>query len=470
MSDAPLRLVPSPPKPMTVGEFNRTVKSALEERFTSVWIEGEITSPKTMPSGHVYFDLKDEHEEARVSCAMWKGNVQRSRARLVHGERVQLHGKPGLFVSRGQFQFIAEIATPSGAGEAAARLAALKEKLRAEGLFDESRKRSLPRFPRAIGVVTSGNGAAFHDIVREATRRWPVRVVLSAAQVQGANAPEAIVRALSHLQRARWIEVIIIGRGGGASEDLAAFNDERVARAIAACGVPIVSAVGHDIDHTIADLVADQRAATPTQAAAYCTPDRTEVLQRLSADRNRLHRAVLLKTRTLGHALAIARLPDLRHALGEYRQRVDDTLRRAEDTLTECLHSSRLRLGELEKKLSFFHPRARLAADRATLDGLVRRLEKALGRELERKTVRVSALRERLTPAVTQHLGRRGNGLGLAAARLDALSPVKILARGYSVTLHDGHAVVSSRQIHPNAVITVKLHDGELVARVEQTR
>ncbi|MEZ4409184.1 MAG: exodeoxyribonuclease VII large subunit [Polyangiales bacterium] len=470
MSEASLRLVPSPPKPLTVAELNRTVKSAVEERFPSLWVEGEIAAVKVMSSGHVYFDLKDEREDARVSCAMWKGNAQRSKAHLAVGERVQLRGKPGLFVPRGQFQFIAEVAVPSGAGEAAARLAALKEKLRAEGLFDDARKRPLPRFPRAIGVVTSGTGAAFHDIVREATRRWPARIVLAPALVQGADAPASIVRALSHLQRAKWIEVIIVGRGGGASEDLAAFNDERVARAIADCRVPIVSAVGHDVDHTVADLVADQRAATPTQAAAYCTPDLNEVVDRIETARQRMRRAVLLKSRTLGNALARARPPDPRLKINEARQRIDDLLRRAEDALTERLRRCGQRLDRAEKALSSSHPKTRLASDRAALAALVARLQPAVTKALERRADRVEDLRARLAPAVTDRVESRAHALGLAAARLDALSPVKILARGYAVALREGRALTSSSQVAPGEVITVRLHEGEVDARVERAR
>ena len=199
--------------------------------------------------------------------------MSRTRVTIRDGERIQLRARASLYPARGSFQLIVDTVLPRGRGSAAAALEALKRKLAAEGLFAPERKRRLPRFPNAIGVVTSLAGAAFSDICRVAHRRWPVRIVIAPTTVQGADAAARIVAALGAVQRVRGIDVVIVGRGGGASDDLIAFNDERVARAIAACRVPVVSAIGHEIDHTLADLVADVRASTPSNAAELCVPE-----------------------------------------------------------------------------------------------------------------------------------------------------------------------------------------------------
>ncbi len=458
-------------RPMTVAELNRTVKASVEERFSTLWVEGEITAIKVSAgTGHVYFDLKDEREEARLACVMWKGNAARSRARLANGERVQLKGKASLYVPRGQFQFTADLAVPAGAGAAAAALAALKERLREEGLFAPERKRALPRFPRTVGVVTSASGAAFGDICRALHQRWPARIVLAPTLVQGADAPAQIVKALAAIQRVRRLDVVIVGRGGGASEDLAAFNDERVARAIAACRVPVVSAVGHEVDHTVADLVADRRASTPTMAAELCTPVWTEERERLDVFRARLGRAVLLKARTLSLALKKRQPRDPRRRLDEARQRLDELLRRAEDALRDRIAAHATTLHEAEKTLASAHPQARLAADAATLEGLSRRLAPAVQRIAERRAQRLSDLDARLQRAVTRRLDLQKQRLGLAAGRLDALSPVAILARGYGVVLREGRALTHASDASPGETITVRLHEGELDARVETVR
>ncbi len=471
MSEATLRVVQAPPKAMSVGELNRTVKAMVEDTLPTVWVEGEITAVKVSAgAGHVYFDLKDDREDARVSCVMWKGNAQKARAKLANGERVQLKGKPGLYIPRGQFQFVADLAVPAGAGAAAAALAALKARLQIEGLFAPERKRPLPRFPRAIGVVTSGSGAAFQDICREAHRRWPVRIVLASTLVQGADAPAQIVRAIERIQRVRGIDVVIVGRGGGASEDLAAFNDERVARAIAACPIPVVSAVGHEVDFTVADLVADTRAATPTMAATLCLPDWAEERDRVATLQQRLRRALLLKVRTLRVDLQRRSVRDPRRLLGDLRQRADDLTRRLADAAQGRVDSRRSLLDRADRALRDAHPRTRLASHRATLEGLRARLGPAARRTDERTTARVMDLEARLTAAMQARVTTPGHALGALAGRMHALSPVAILARGYGVVLHKGRALTTAAEVAAGDVLTVRLHCGEIDARVEDVR
>jgi exodeoxyribonuclease VII large subunit len=465
----PVRAVQGP-KPMTVGELNKAVKNSVEERFAQLWVIGEITAFKPAASGHVYFDLKDDQDEARIACVAFRSVVQRTQARLANGERVILRGKPSLYVPRGQFQFTVEAAMPAGAGAAAAALAALKAKLQLEGLFAPERKRPLPRYPRCIGVVTSASGAAFHDIARAVHQRWPARIVLAPTLVQGAEAPAQIVKALQAIQRVRGLHVVILGRGGGASEDLAAFNDERVARAIAACRVPVVSAVGHEVDHTVADLVADRRASTPTMAAEFCTPVWSEERERIDALRQRLRRAALAKTRELRLALTRKAPRDPRRRLHDARLRLDDLTRRGEDALRAKIRDQRSTFERLQRHLAGAHPKARVAADATTLAALDARLAPALTRLVERRTQRLHDLEARLRRrglTLTEHPRQK---LGLAAGRLDALSPVAILARGYGVVLRDGKALTHAGDAAVGEVVTVRLHEGELDARVESVR
>lgn len=465
-----LRPVAAAPKPMSVSDFNRAARETLEQRFAaSVWVEGEISSAKLVASGHLYFELKDEREDARLACVMWKGNLARARAKMTVGEKILLRGKPTIYNSRGTFQFVGDTATAAGAGAAAAAFEALKERLRAEGLFEDGRKRALPRYPRVIGVVTSPSGAALQDVLKEVFRRWPVRVIVSPTLVQGAEAPAQIARAIALVQRVRGLDVLIVGRGGGASEDLAAFNDERVARAIAGCRVPVVSAVGHQVDHTLADLVADLRAATPTAAATLCTPVLDEERDRLEDFRRRLRSALSGRINALALRLHRLQPRDPRRALADRRQRLDLLLERAEDALRRRLAAQRRALAQADVSLAGSHPRVRLAQDRAKLDRLHARMAPVMRRQHALRVQQFNDRSGRLERGVRKVLERRGHALGLKASRLDALSPVKILARGYGVALHDGRALVDAALVSPGDSIHLRLDRGTLDATVTAT-
>ena len=431
-----LRPVATAPKPLSVSEFNRTARETLEQRFAaSVWIEGEISSAKLVASGHLYFELKDEREDARLTCVMWKGSLAKAKAKMTVGEKILLRGKPSIYSPRGQFQFVGDSSTTAGAGAAAAALEALKEKLGAEGLFADERKRPLPKYPRVIGVVTSPSGAALPDILTEIFRRWPVRVVVAPTLVQGAEAPVQIARAIALIQRVRPVEVVIIGRGGGASEDLAAFNDERVARAIAGCRVPVVSAVGHQVDYTLADLVADLRAATPTAAATLCTPVLDDERDRLEDFRRRLRGALTGKISALNLRLHRLQPKDPRRALAEKRQRLDLLLERAEDALRKRLVAQRRALAQADVSLASNHPRVRLANHRAALARLTARMLPAVQRRTERHTLTLRDLRGRLDRSARKILERRGNALGLAAVYERRDTPPGALAATIACTL-----------------------------------
>ncbi|HEX9298425.1 MAG TPA: exodeoxyribonuclease VII large subunit, partial [Polyangiaceae bacterium] len=251
----------------SVADLDRRLKRAVEGASIAVWVEGEVSNAKPAPSGHVYFCLKDEREDAIIECVMYRSAPVRARRLIVDGARVQLRGRATVWAPRGRLQFIGDVARPAGRGALLEALENLKNRLWAEGLFAPDRKRPLPSHPALIGVVTSASGAAIHDIAKVAFRRGGARIVLSATVVQGQNAAMRVIHALDRLERLPDLDVIIVGRGGGSSDDLMVFNEEAVVRRVAACRVPVVSAVGHEVDITLTDLAADARAATPSQAA-----------------------------------------------------------------------------------------------------------------------------------------------------------------------------------------------------------
>ncbi|MEI8256024.1 MAG: exodeoxyribonuclease VII large subunit [Deltaproteobacteria bacterium] len=473
MPDPSIRVVvPEHAKAISVGEFNRIVKGSLEERFPSVWIGGEIASCKIAASGHAYFDLKDEREEARVSCCLFRAQMARVRANIRDGERVIVRARASLYPARGSFQLIVDTMLPAGAGSAAAALDALKRKLEAEGLFAPERKRRLPRFPRVLGVVTSQQGAAFGDICRVAHHRWPVRIVLAPTLVQGADAPAKIVAAIQAIQRVKGLDVLIVGRGGGSSEDLSAFNDERVARAIAACRVPVISAVGHEVDHTIADLVADRRAATPSNAAEIALPEQAAVQAEFDAVTARLEHTARggVNQRRVALARLEKRLGDPRRVTDEVTQRFDDALARMREALRRKLTAGRRTLDDVQGRLKGAHPRTRLARDRGLLEGLAYRLGPASRRLIEARRRAVQDGRARLTPALRARLTANRAALGTQAARLDALSPLAILARGYSIALAGGRVLIDATQVDLGDTVRVRLHRGEIDAEVSAVR
>jgi exodeoxyribonuclease VII large subunit len=380
---------------------------------------------------------------------MFRNDARRSKAKLENGSRVKLLGQVSLFTPRGSYQLIARIALPEGLGELHANFERVRLKLEAEGLLAPERKRALPHLPRVLGVVTSRSGAALHDIVQIANTRCPVRIVVSPCQVQGNDAPASIVRALKLLQRVPHVDVIIVGRGGGASEDLIAFNDERVARAIAACAVPVVSAVGHEVDITIADLVADVRAATPSNAAELTVPERRILHGELRTAHRSLQRAIEVR---LGRArLRLERssqqLREPRAALGRGRARLNSlhtALARAEHRRVQ---RDRARMSKLVERLSRCDPRRALAANRT--------------RWIELHTS-LMRLGKPLCQSSRAELARR-------IAQLDALSPLRSLARGYAIALHEptGKALLRASDARSGDVLQLRLHEGELKTRVE---
>jgi exodeoxyribonuclease VII large subunit len=432
-----------------VGQLNRLVRLLLEEKFAEVWVQGELSDVNHAGSGHVYFTLNDERESAQVRCVMFRSDARRAKAKLQDGARVRLRGTLSLFEPRGGYQLIARIALPDGLGELHAQFEAVRKKLEAQGLFAQERKRKLPKLPRVLGVVTSESGAALHDIVRVARGRCAVRIVVSPCLVQGPNAPRSIEVALKDLQRLRELDVVIVGRGGGSAEDLFAFNDERVARAIAGCRVPVVSAVGHEVDVTIADLVADVRAATPSNAAELCVPDRRALLGELAAHRRALERA--LEVRVARARLRLdrgqRRLRDPRARLRDGRAELENARAAMLAALRAQLRGERRGLAHVLERLARRDPRLHCAHDRARLHELRGRLRAQGGQ-----------------------LGARARArLGEQTARLHALSPLAVLSRGYAIALHErsGRALLRADDARAGDALQLRLSEGQLRVRVE---
>jgi exodeoxyribonuclease VII large subunit len=435
------------PRVYRVAELDRRLKLVVEKSTEGVHVEGEISGLRVVASGHGYFTLKDEREEACIDCVMYRTAPPRARKLLADGARVVLIGRVTLYVPRGRLQLVVDDARPAGRGALLEALERLKEKLAAEGLFAPGRKRPLPTDPRVIGVVTSGDGAAIHDIVKVAFRRGGLRILLARAPVQGASAAQRMARALAMLSRVPEVEAIVLGRGGGSAEDLAAFNDEVLVRQVVACRVPVVSAVGHEIDVTLTDLAADARAATPSQAAEMLVPDgaaRKATLAHLAA---RMRRA-------MSHRIAERRaeldrrrsaLGSPERALAERQQHVDELGSRLRAAALRAIVRRRAELSRSEQRLASRHPRAVLAHARAAL----------------------GPLEVRLTAAARRRLQSARRSVAHLCASLDALSPLAVLGRGYAIaTDARGRAVRDAREVEVGAELTVRVDRGALAARV----
>ena len=404
--DAPLQGEPARTRrPLTVSELNAWVGALLEEGVPQVRVEGEISNLRRYPSGHTYFTLKDAN--AQVAAVLFRGNALSLRFRPADGAHVVVRGRVGLYQARGSYQIVVEGMEPAGLGALQRALEALRERLRAEGLFDAARKRPLPRLPRCIGIVTSPRGAALRDILRVIERRFDgLRIVVAPARVQGEGAGHDVAKALADLDRLGGIDVVIVARGGGSIEDLWAFNEEVVARAIASSRVPVISAVGHETDVTLADLVADLRAPTPSAAAEMVVLSRLELADRLSSLRARL------------------------------------------------ASSARFLLADARRRLE------RVRTDRALKDAAAR---------VREAIFRADDLAARLRAAASDRTRDGRHRLEGLAGRLQALSPLAVLSRGYAVCTDAGGAILrDARGVPPGAPVRVRLHRGRLVCEVKE--
>ena len=432
----------------SVSELNRLARQLLEQDLPRMWVSGEISNLARPASGHLYFSLKDER--AQIRCALFKGASRGLDFVPANGMQVLVRGRVSLYEPRGDYQLIADHLEAAGEGLLRRRLEELKQKLAAAGLFDADRKQPLPALPTSIGVITSPSGAAVRDILHILKRRFPaIPVIIYPVQVQGEQAKFDIARAFETATRRAECEVLILARGGGSLEDLWAFNEEIVAQAIAACPIPVVSGVGHEIDFTIADLVADVRAPTPSGAAELVVPDSRDWLRHLQALERR---AALASARTL--ATTHARQQQLAARLA--RCHPGYQLRQNAQRLDELRHQLSAALGN------------RLALDALRIDNALHRLQRVSPvMQLRLAAERITAIRQRLVAAIRVGLAADGSRLAVLSGRLQTVSPLSTLERGYALVLDAGGNVVrSAKQLKPGDEISARLADGIVKATV----
>ncbi|HEY0478617.1 MAG TPA: exodeoxyribonuclease VII large subunit [Kofleriaceae bacterium] len=434
-------------RPLGVAEVVRLAGRVLDG-LGLVWLEGEVTQVSQPASGHLYFGLRDAG--AVLSSVMWSREAGRMRFRIEAGQRLRVRGRLGVYDRDGKMQLYADFAEPAGLGAEALALEQLKARLAAEGIFAVERKRPLPRFPRRIGVVTSRSGAAIHDIIRTVQRRLPTPILIADAAVQGQSAPNQIVMGMAMVVRAG-VDVVIVGRGGGAATDLSAFNHERVVRTIARCPVPVISAVGHETDLSLADLAADARASTPTAAAELAVADGAALVDQLRKERRRLDR-------------------EIRHRLDRARQDLDHRTMALHARGERALAATRAELHALAHRLTGLHPRTRIFTRGAELAELARRLTAVHpASRLSRARHELDTLTARCDAAMRRGLEARRARLGQLGAHIAALSPLAVLDRGFAmVTRGDGTIVRDAAHLGPGERLRVRLATGSLGVIVEE--
>jgi exodeoxyribonuclease VII large subunit len=444
---APVRRV------LSVSELTASLRSVLEATFADVWVEGELSNVKVWTTGHLYFTLKDQR--AQMKGVMFRSALRYLRFTAQDGLHVVIRGHLSVYDPKGEYQILADHMEPRGHGALQLAFEQLKKRLAAEGLFEQARKRPLPALPRRIGIVTSIDGAALSDMVRVLRRRYPnAHLVIAPARVQGDGAAKDIARALRAIGRVEGVDVIIVGRGGGSLEDLWAFNEEAVARAVAAAPVPVISAVGHETDFTIADFVADLRAPTPSAAAEIVVRRKDEFAEHIDRLGERLEAAVMSRVRRLQRRVhlaetrpAFAGIPGRLVAAGRHVAELTSSLQQA---VSVGLARRDRRRQTLQRTLDRFDPGRRLAAVRATLVAQDARLASAMAGARHRAESRLRA----------------------TAAHLESLSPLGVLARGYAVCWTDDrqHIVRDATMVEPGDRVQVTLDRGELRCSVMEAR
>jgi exodeoxyribonuclease VII large subunit len=436
-------------KIFSVSELNAAIRAVLDEEFQDISVAGEISGLKLAASGHYYFTLKER--DAQVKCVAFRSAHRYWKFKPQDGLAVLARGRIDVYEARGEYQLLVESLEPQGFGALQLAFEQLKQKLAAEGLFDPARKRPLPRFPRRIGIVTSPRGAAIADMVHILSRRFPgIHVRLYPSLVQGEGAVEEVVRGIEYFSRTGWPDLVIVGRGGGSLEDLWTFNEEAVARAIAACTVPVISAVGHETDVTIADFVADLRAPTPSAAAELAVPNLEDIVDRIEAARAKAtqglrYRIAMLERRLRQQGIDRA-LGVLHRNVGRHLQRIDEQEYRLRERVRTAIDLRERERRGLEERLRHFDVRPRLAADR-------RRMDSAHTAMLE---------------TVRRRLALRRSDWEQARAKIEQLSPLKILERGYAIVSNEGGILKDAKSAPVGSSIHVRVAKGELDARVDK--
>jgi exodeoxyribonuclease VII large subunit len=425
------------------------LRTSIEAQFSDIWLEGELSNLRAPGSGHVYCTLKDKTSQIRA--VLFRSTAVRLRFALQEGLQVIVRGRLTVYEPRGEYQIVLDTVEPKGIGALQLAFEQLKERLAAEGLFDQDRKKSIPVFPRTVGVVTSLTGAAIRDILAVLRRRWPaLHILIAPVQVQGESAGRQIVEALAALNSLGFVDVIIVGRGGGSLEDLWSFNEENVVRAIAASHVPVVSAVGHEIDVTLADFVADLRAPTPSAAAEAVVPVLAETVERLLELKVRLGQVMLRHCVFERQRLeaGIRGVTDVRFRLQEAAQRTDDMENRLREMVQQLLTSGRERIHGVQRALSGLNPILVITQGLATVPQFSKRLEGQMGVLLAQHRYRIHA----------------------TLAQLNTLSPLAILGRGYSIlqTVPAGHILHRANDVGVGQELEAQLASGRLSCTVTQ--
>lgn len=433
-------------QPLTVSDLNKRVRSCLEGQFNLIWVQAEISNFKAHTSGHWYFSLKDS--KAQVSAVMFRGHNSRLKFRPENGMEVLIRGRITVYEPRGNYQLFCESIEPVGAGALQKEFEQLKAKLKKEGLFDMSKKRALPKLPKKVAVVTSPTGAAIRDILNVLERRFAgLEVLVVPTVVQGAAAAPKITKALKQVYQLNGIDTIIVGRGGGSIEDLWCFNDEKLARTIAESPVPIISAVGHEIDFTIADFVADLRAPTPSAAAEVVSANAQELLDKIEGLEQRLVRGVEQRINDLWQ-----HVDSLKRLLDDPKKGIEDAQARLSSLNVRLERGSRRHIGLLRDKLQM--QASRLENPKRKLQVVRQGLEASEQRLLRAKKINLNRLRQLLNERM---------------AVLDAISPLRVVERGYSITQVNGTVVKSHDQVKVGDEIDVRLSKGSLIAEVKKT-
>jgi exodeoxyribonuclease VII large subunit len=419
------------------------LRTSIEEQFSDVWLEGELSNLRAPGSGHVYCTLKDKTSQIRA--VLFRYSAVRLRFALQEGLQVIVRGRLTVYEPRGEYQIVLDTVEPKGIGALQLAFEQLKERLAMEGLFDQDRKKLLPEFPRTVGIVTSPTGAAIRDILAVLQRRWPIlHILIAPVQVQGESAGHQIAEALTALNDLGSVDVIIVGRGGGSLEDLWSFNEEVVVRAIAASHVPVVSAVGHEIDVTLADFVADLRAPTPSAAAEAVVPVLVETVERLRELTLRTGQVMLQNCVFERQRLeaGIRGVTDVRFRLQEAAQRVDDMVDRLREMVQQLLTAGRQRVHEVQRDLSGLNPILSIVQGLATVPQFSKRLEGRIGVILAQRRHRVHAM----------------------LAQLNTLSPLAILGRGYSIlqTVPAGRVLHRANDVEIGQEVVAQLSSGRL--------
>jgi exodeoxyribonuclease VII large subunit len=450
----------------SVSEINLIIKTQLEYSFYNIKISGEISNFTKYSSGHLYFDIKDD--KSKIKCVMFKSYALKLKEEIKEGDHIIVKGRITLYEVRGDIQVIVEKIEKSGKGELFKRFEELKEKLRKEGLFDEKYKKKLPFFPRKIGVVTSRDGAAIMDILRVISRRFAgLHIILYPAIVQGEESAKTIVRGIENLNKIGGVDVIIIGRGGGSIEDLWGFNEEIVARAIFKSEIPIISAVGHEVDFTISDFTADVRAATPSAAAELVVNKRVEIEEKINSFTNKMEKNIkfsIEKYKNILNNYSSNRVfSDYKFNLERKNYIIDETINRMKNVFKTLINHDKKKLWEISVKIHKLHPLRRLEREKGMVSELKNRLNNKMINLIKDYNERISGFSDNIKKRSMNNLEVFKAELENLDKRLNSLSHKKVLERGYSIVLKGKDIIKSVDDINRGDRLDIMLYKGKLI-------